>query len=318
MDGFFNLGFIRMLEAIRSPVLNWIMQLITYCGEELVFLALAVIVLWCIDKKRGYYLLVIGFFGTIVSQFLKIYFRIPRPWIKDPNFTVVKSAKAGASGYSFPSGHTQNAISTYGGIARSSKNRFVQIFFPIFALLISFSRLYLGCHTLADVAVSLILASIFVLALWPVFRSLDTHPGRMYPIIGGMLVIAAAFLVYLKCFPRSGDENYMEALKNGYSLSGALFAFLFVYPIEKKYVRFEVKAPIAGQILKVILGLGVIVGIKSALKPLLALAFPGVLWTNAVRYFAVVLIAGLLWPLTFPLWKKIGAKKGSTKTGSDT
>jgi undecaprenyl-diphosphatase len=78
-------------------------------------------VFWCFDKKHGYFLITIGFLGTVINQFLKVLFRIPRPWVKDPNFTIVESAKEAATGYSFPSGHTQSAVGSFGAVARFTK-----------------------------------------------------------------------------------------------------------------------------------------------------------------------------------------------------
>lgn len=109
------------LESIRNPVLDAIMQFFTFFGEELMFLVLALTIYWCVSKSEGYYLLFIGFFGTVLNQFLKLLCRIPRPWVRDPDFTIVESARSGATGYSFPSGHTQNAVGTLGGIAVGTK-----------------------------------------------------------------------------------------------------------------------------------------------------------------------------------------------------
>ena len=74
------------------------MQFFTLFGEELLFMVLALAVYWCVSKEEGYYLLFVGFLGTIVNQFLKLLFRIPRPWVRDPNFTIVESARSGATG----------------------------------------------------------------------------------------------------------------------------------------------------------------------------------------------------------------------------
>ena len=106
------------LESIRTPVWNALMSAVTHLGEETVFMAAALFVFWCVGKRQGYYLLAVGFAGTVLNQFLKLLFRIPRPWVLDENFTIVESARAQATGYSFPSGHTQNAVGTFGGIAR--------------------------------------------------------------------------------------------------------------------------------------------------------------------------------------------------------
>ena len=107
------MGFLKFLEGIRNPVLDVFFSLITHLGEETVFMAVAIIVFWCFSKKDGYYLLSVGFIGTVLNQFLKLLFRIPRPWVKDPTFTIVESARAEATGYSFPSGHTQSAIGNF-------------------------------------------------------------------------------------------------------------------------------------------------------------------------------------------------------------
>ena len=112
------MGVLYALESIRTPALDKIMSVITLRGGELFFMVIAVTAFWCVSKREGYYLMIVGFFGTVINQFLKILCCVPRPWIKDPDFTIVESARAEATGYSFPSGHTQNAVATYGGIAR--------------------------------------------------------------------------------------------------------------------------------------------------------------------------------------------------------
>ena len=94
------------LESIRTPFLDKLMGLVTNLGGEAVFIVTAIVVFWCLSKSCGYYMMTVGFAGTIINQFLKLWFRIPRPWVKDPNFTIVESARAEATGYSFPSGHT--------------------------------------------------------------------------------------------------------------------------------------------------------------------------------------------------------------------
>lgn len=105
------------LAELRTPFLDALLGALTNCGGELVFMAAAIIVFWCVSKSCGYYMLTVGFVGTIVNQFLKLVFRIPRPWVKDPDFQIVESARAEATGYSFPSGHTQNVF----GILRLSR-----------------------------------------------------------------------------------------------------------------------------------------------------------------------------------------------------
>ncbi|MBQ8910869.1 MAG: hypothetical protein IJY91_07510 [Oscillospiraceae bacterium] len=47
------MDFLRMLENIRIPVLNEFMLAITYLGDEIAFLVVALIMFWCVDKRKG-------------------------------------------------------------------------------------------------------------------------------------------------------------------------------------------------------------------------------------------------------------------------
>lgn len=140
-----------LLESLRTPAGDWLMSGITHLGGETAFLAVAIFIFWCVDKHEGYYLLTVGFLGTVLNQFLKLLCRIPRPWVLDPDFTIVESSRAEATGYSFPSGHTQNAVGTFGGIARATKRHCLRWVCVVIFVLVSFSRMYLGVHTPLDV-----------------------------------------------------------------------------------------------------------------------------------------------------------------------
>ena len=114
------------LEDLRFPVLNDIMLLITTLGEETAFLVAAMIVFWCVDKRKGYYMMAVGFLGTLLNQFLKLTFQEPRPWVKDPNFTILEQAREAAAGFSFPSGHSASAVGTFGSIASFAQRRWIK------------------------------------------------------------------------------------------------------------------------------------------------------------------------------------------------
>ena len=92
-------------------------------------------------------------------------------------------------------------------------------------------------------------------------------------------------------------------------LYGAIALMLIIILNEyvfKKYLHFDVKAPIWAQILKVALGLALLLGLKSGLK----LVFPDGLFFYGLRYCCVTLFATCVWPLTFP-WFARGCKRRS-------
>ena len=210
------------LQEIRTPALDAVMQLITRLGEETVFMVAAIVVFWCVSKKGGYYLLSVGFIGTVANQWLKIAFRIPRPWVLDPNFEIVESAREAATGYSFPSGHTQSAVGTFGGIARMTKTKWLRWVCIALALLVSFSRMYLGVHTPLDVGVSLVVATVLVLVLWPIVEKAEEKPAVLGWLLLAMLVFSGAFLAFLYLYPFPADvdaENFAHAVENAWKLT---------------------------------------------------------------------------------------------------
>ena len=93
--------FLRFLEALRTPVGDTFFSAITHLGEEIIFILVGLLFFWCISKKQGYFILSVGFLGTVINQFLKLTFRIPRPWIRDPEFTIVECARAEATGSAY-------------------------------------------------------------------------------------------------------------------------------------------------------------------------------------------------------------------------
>lgn len=92
------MNLLYALESVRTPFWDAVFSAVTHLGEETVFMVAAILIFWCVSKQEGYYLLLMGFFGTVVNQFLKLLFRIPRPWVRDPDFTIVESARAQATG----------------------------------------------------------------------------------------------------------------------------------------------------------------------------------------------------------------------------
>lgn len=306
--------FLYILEKLRMPGLNELMLAVTRLGEETAFLVLALIVFWCVDKKKGYYVMAVGFIGTMANQFMKLLFRIPRPWVLDENFTILEDAREAATGYSFPSGHSQTAVGTFGSITASVKNKWVRAVCVIFAVLVPFSRMYAGVHTPLDVLVGSGMALVLVLVLKPLMLRGDDK--YMKPLIAAMLVLALGLLAFVELFPFPADvdaHNLESGVKNAYTMLGCLIGVAVVYGAEKRYVNFRTEAVWWAQILKTVLGLLVVLAVKEGLRAPLDALFAEHMASRAVRYFLIVLTAGFLWPMTFRWFSALGTKK----TGED-
>ncbi|MBO5906970.1 MAG: phosphatase PAP2 family protein [Clostridia bacterium] len=300
--------FLYFLEGIRNPVFDFFFETITHLGEETFFLLIAIFFFWCVDKREGYYILLIGLYGTVINQIAKITFRIERPWVKDPNFTVVGDAKIEATGYSFPSGHTQNMAGTLGAIAAYNKKRLASIISVTVIALVAFSRMYLGVHTPLDVGVSLLLAAVLVIFLRPLFASEEKFVKSFPWLVISAVVLSLGFIIYVLLL--SGDtsidaENYASALKNSCTLMGCLPGLLLVYFVDTKWLKFDTGARWYAQIIKLLVGLAGVLAIKSGLSTPLALLFGNELVARIVRYFLMVSFAGAIWPMTFSRFARL-------------
>ena len=301
--------FLHFLEKIRVPGLNEFMLGITYFGDEIAFLVTALILFWCVNKRFGYYILSVGFVGTLANQFMKLWFRIPRPWVLDGNFTILEQAREAATGYSFPSGHTQNAVGTFGGIACTTKNKTVRIISILIAVLVPISRMYVGVHTPLDVSVAAIMAIALVFIFRPLILGND---GKYFPwMLGIMTLLAVAYFCFVELYPFPVDvdvHNLLSGKKNAYTLLGCLIGLLIVYAVDKKWLDFEVKAVWWAQIIKVVVGLGIVLAVKSGMKGILDSLF-GEALGRGVRYFLIVIVAGIVWPLSFRFFSGLGKKE---------
>lgn len=300
------------LEGLRTPAGDAFFSLITHLGEETLFIVAGLLVFWCIDKLQGYYLLIVGLTGTVINQFLKLWFRIPRPWVKDPNFTIVESARAEATGYSFPSGHTQSSVGIFGAVARRNKQLAVRMICIVICVLVPLSRMYLGVHTPADVGVSFLVALALIFGVYPMIQKGAEDAKIMRMIMAGMLAISIAYAAFVEfyVFPADVDLHNLEnGTKNAYTMLGCILGVWLTYEVDSRFTQFCTDAVWWAQILKLVIGLAILLAIKASVKsPLLALT-GGHHIADAIRYFLMVAFAGCVWPTTFKFWRRLGQRR---------
>lgn len=306
--------FLYVLEKIRMPGLNEFMLAITQLGEETAFLVLALIFFWCVDKKRGYLMMSVGFIGTMANQFMKLWFRVPRPWVLDENFTILEQAREAASGYSFPSGHTTSAVGTFGSIAASSERRWVRIVSVTLAVLVGLSRMYVGVHTPQDVLMGALTSIVLIFLLKNV--TLQGRDRGMKLLVAAMIAMALGLLAFVELYPFPADtdvHNLESGVKNAYTMLGCLTGVAVVYVVERKYIHFRTDGVWWAQLLKAVLGLVLVLMVKEGLRSPLEALFAGHMAARAVRYFLIVVTAGILWPMTFRWFSVLGKKVEGAK-----
>lgn len=303
--------FLYFLESIRTPIGDAFFSTVTHLGEETLFIVAGLLVFWCVNKMEGYYLLTVGLSGTVINQFLKMWFRIPRPWVKDPNFTIVESARAEATGYSFPSGHTQSSVGIFGALTKWNRESIVRFVCILICILVPLSRLYLGVHTPADVGVSIAVALVLILGIYPMIQKSVNDPKYMRILMGSMLLGSILFVLFVEFYPFPADmdpHNMTSGTKNAYTMLGSILGVWLTYEVDHRRLHFETDGALPAQICKLVCGLAILLGVKAGLKAPLYAVCGGHYIADMIRYFLMVAFAGCIWPRTFPFWKKIAAR----------
>ena len=288
------INFLKALSEIRNPFLDALIQLITRLGEEVVILGVICFFYWCLSKNTAYKMGLIFFTSGMLVQGLKVSFKIERPFVIDPSLKPVGSAVEGATGYSFPSGHTQSATSLYGYFALAVKNKGLKALFVIAFLLVGFSRLYLGVHTYFDVGVSLLLTLAVVFIINSLFDRLSSVKGDL--ILSVTLAAVSVFLcAYSFILAKVGYADASQ-INDCFKSGGAGVAFALGFFIERNYLKFDVSArrPYI-QAIKFILGVAGALVLKSGLK----LIAEGNLIVDFLRYFLTVFWVLVIYPYIF-------------------
>jgi membrane-associated phospholipid phosphatase len=136
-----GLDLIRAIQAASPPVVDAAFRVITFLGDEGFYLVLLPVVLWCVDVGAGVRLFLVTLPASYVNAALKDTFRVPRPFILDPEVQL-----ADAQGYCLPSGHAQGAVVVWGTLASVFRRRWWWVLAVVLSLLIGISRVVLGVH----------------------------------------------------------------------------------------------------------------------------------------------------------------------------
>jgi undecaprenyl-diphosphatase len=283
---------LKAIEGIRSPFLDTVIGLITRLGEETVAIVVMCVIYWCISKKTAYIIGVVYFLSGLTVQGMKICFRIDRPWVIDPTFTPVEGALKYATGYSFPSGHTQAAAALLGSLAARIRQIPVKVILIVLAVLVAFSRMYLGVHTLIDVVVSLVICLLFVLLTVKVFGRDDCKKRDF--ILSLSMVLYAIVVIVIAAVLYAGGTIEQHYLSDCLKAAGASIGFAAGMYIERTYIRFPVRSKnIVIQAVKFVLGFAGVLLIKEGLKLIIGTGFAA----DTVRYFLMLTWMTVFFPL---------------------
>ncbi len=256
----------------------------TFFGELNTVLVIMAIVYWCVDKALGAYLLM-GWSGNrLLNGVLKVTVCAYRPWIRDARIVPYGDSITTATGYSFPSGHTMNAATVFGGGAvRKDFPKTLRITLCVIVALVAFSRLFLGVHTPQDVLAGALAGMLVMWLTLKLMKWVEAHPEKDWLIVCAGLALAAAVALYAGLKPYPEDYNAEgKLIVDGAKMANDTFkgvgwvsAFLIGWILERRFVGFSTDVSPARKLSRCVLGLLGFYAVSLILMPWVKELIPG-------------------------------------------
>ncbi|MBU5592022.1 phosphatase PAP2 family protein [Clostridium sp. MSJ-4] len=272
---------IIFLQSFSNGFLDNFFIFLTMLGEEYLSIFIMLYLFWCVNKDLGYKLGFSILFSTVTNGAIKDTVKAIRP-IGNP---LIRSLRENtATGYSFPSGHTQTTTSLWFSLMLVIRKFWFYIFATLLIFLVGISRLYLGVHWPLDVLGGLAFGVISVIVGNYLFALSKKKNNKFI-----LLILILPSLIGLILFP---STDYAKAV-------GGFTGFFIGYVIESTYINFSINKKPLNTILKLLVGLTSILAIKSGLKIIL----PATNLSDFFRYLIVCLWITAIAPWIF---KKLG------------
>ena len=306
-----DMDILLFLQEFRNGAgafLTDFLSKMTFLGELNSALVIMAVLYWSVSKELGAYLLM-GWSGNrLVNGALKVTFCAYRPWIRDARILPYGNSMTTATGYSFPSGHTMNAATVFGGGAlRRDLPRALRIALGVIVALVAFSRIYLGVHTPQDVLVGTAAGMLVMALILRLMQWIAAHPEKdvLVVCVGTALGIAIALYARLKGYPEDYDTegrlivDGVKMANDTFKGVGYCVAFLIGWLLERRFVGFSTEVPLAQKLTRAVVGLLGYYAVSLILGALLKAWLPGPAGTTLSCFLQMFYVAFL-----FPLCAK--------------
>ena len=262
-----DISILLVLQDFRNgpgAFLAGFLSKMTWLGEINTVIVIMALIYWCVSKEFGTYILM-GWSGNrLVNGMLKVTACVYRPWIRDARIVPYGDSITTATGYSFPSGHTMNASTVYGGaVVRRDLPRVLRVLLGLLILLVAFSRIYLGVHTPQDILVGIVAGILVMCLTMKLMQWVKSHPEKDLPVAGIGIGLAALVAIYAAVKPYPVDRDAAgKVLVEGAKMANDTFrgvgwciAFLTGWILERRFGQFSTDISMIKRITRITAGL---------------------------------------------------------------
>jgi len=275
---------ILWVQSFSNPFLDALLTAVTLLGEEEFYLIFLPLIYWCFNKRTGIRLAYAFLLSTYFNLFIKDLFGIPRP--DDPHIRVLRHETTP----SFPSGHGQGAVVTWGYLVTQCQNRAFWMVVIVLIFLNSLSRVYLGVHFPQDQVGGIAIGVLYLLAFNWVTARWGGALAR-FPLVAKAILAALLPLALLVVHPSEDAATTM----------GALLGMGLGFLLEGKFVGFSADGRWWRRVLRFLVGL-ILVGVfyvgPRAVFPAEVAPAIDLAW-RAIRYGVVGVVGTLVAPWIF-------------------
>ena len=183
----------------------------------------------------------------MLNSILKISFHTQRPFEK-LDYISGKRVHT-ATGYSFPSGHTQGAVTFYITLAQIVRRRWFSIVAIVICLLVGLTRMYLGVHWPVDVIGGMVLGVVMSFVFCTIVDNYyddSVKLRRIFFALQSAVVLLTLALYIIDLVLLKGSMKISDFFKISGISTGAIYGFF----AEERWVDFS--ADDAGRIRKLL------------------------------------------------------------------
>ena len=262
-----DIEFLLVLQGLRDaagPTVTDIALAISETVGNRLLLLLPLILYWGFDKIAGRMICMSYGMTMYLNSLVKMTACVDRPFARDSRVTPPEGALSSATGYSFPSGHTQYTTSLWGAAGWYYRvHRWFLALVVAWCLLVGFTRLFLGVHTPQDVLCGLALGMLTIFFAYRVTLYLerdDARPNLVF--VGGLIIGVAAFLFLLfKPYPEGTEASSITI--NACLGASYYFGVLIGWYLEQRFVNFSNDGPVRDKVIRVVVGLVLTIGVYN-------------------------------------------------------